>query len=209
MAQPVEAALFCTGGLHNKGGLAMQRNAIETDKQAYMKSLYETLGGKEAQREANSGGTQPNGEVSLAPRQEAVSEQDIVGLMVKNLGEMREYYLISQYQIKRSFVLACAMCVVGILLLATAVVIAIFSPAALTPAIVSGLSGVITLFIARTAFTLYNTTIAQLNVYYEALHKNEQLLMATYLIAKLPQDKRDEAYLAIIKDLIEEYHNKA
>lgn len=131
-------------------------------------------------------------------------QSDIVGLMISNLGEIREYFLISQRQARRSFVLACVMCAIGVILLAMAVVIAVLNPAVLTPTIVSTLGGAITLFIARTAFTLYDKTIVQLDKYYSSLHNNEQLLLAVYLVAKLSDDKRDEAYKQIIEELIKQ-----
>lgn len=123
---------------------------------------------------------------------------DIILLMLKNTEETTEYFSISKDHVKSSFKLSKIACTIGIIILATSVILALVLPR-IEPAIIAAVSGAITEVIAGTVFWVHNKSAMQLNHYYEALHENEKFLSAVSIADKICDEKRDEVLFEIIK----------
>lgn len=126
---------------------------------------------------------------------------DIVGQMLKNYDEIREYFQISKSQSRWSFRLSALACVSGIIILA----ITVYSVIILKQtdiAVVGVISGAITEVIAGTIFWLHNKSALQLNHYYDALHENEKVLLAINLTNTLSLEERESMCKEIIRTRI-------
>ena len=122
--------------------------------------------------------------------------KDILTLMLSNMEEIREYYLISKRQANLAFVLSISFCVAG--LLGFAAVLLQFdnlNSEMITTGIVS--SSFAELF-AATALVIHRSALKQLNIYYNSLHENERFLSIVDLANQLPEEKRTDTLITII-----------
>lgn len=126
-------------------------------------------------------------------------EGDIFELMLINMKEIKEYYILSKNQAKRSFILAIIMCILGLVFLSISIIFSFILKQPLEVSIFPAISGAIVEFIAGTALLIYNKTLSQLNHYFKSLHDNEKFLSGVNLVSKLTPNKRDEMYTEIIK----------
>jgi hypothetical protein len=124
--------------------------------------------------------------------------KDIIALMLKNYDESTEYFSISKEQARASFTFSIITCSIGIIILASSVYLAFFVKET-APSIITLISGVVTEFIAATAFWVHNKSELQLNRYYDTLQQNEKFLSTINLVDKVSEGKRDTIYIEIIK----------
>lgn len=127
--------------------------------------------------------------------------RDIIALMIKNYGEITEYFKISKRQAKSSYCFAMISCIAGICIL----VVSIYGVLVIANkelAIVGIISGAIVEVISGTVLWVHNKSALQLNHYYDALHENEKFLSAINLADKLCDRKREEMYVEIIRKQI-------
>ncbi len=127
--------------------------------------------------------------------------KSIMEIMIENMAEVREYFLISKSQARSSFWLAAGACVFGFFLLGASVFMAL-SGAEAAPAILSAVGGAVSELFAGTVLLVHNRSLAQLNRYYEALHNNERFLSLLNLTTLLSPDKQDDAYLSILQNYL-------
>ena len=127
--------------------------------------------------------------------------RNIIAQMIDNNDEIKEYFKISKRHAKSSYTFAIISCIIGIVILCFSVY-SIFFVKDMELSIVTILSGAITEVIAGTVLWVHNKSALQLNHYYSALHENEKFLSAVNLVDKLSPEKRDDAYLEIIKKQI-------
>lgn len=124
--------------------------------------------------------------------------------MLINLEDIKEFYTWSQKQAKASFVLAVVMCVLGFLLMSTAVVLPLVFKLNLQVAIIPAVGGMITELVAGTALIVYKSSIKQLNHYHKALHEDERFLSSINLVGKFSSvDMQDEMLKEIIRSEIQ------
>lgn len=115
---------------------------------------------------------------------------DIIKIMYENVGEMREYYVISKQQANKSFISALFICFTGVAIY----IIGIFSYIFLGKDIniISVISGTVVEIISGLFFWLYKNTIKQLEIYHKRLELTEKYLIAYHMIQQIPEEYRYE-----------------
>lgn len=131
--------------------------------------------------------------------------KDVLELMLENMKEIRDYYIISKRQARRSFTLAASACIIGFIFVLTSILLTIFLELPLVVTIISAIAGALSEFIAGTALYVYKMSLQQLNNYYESLHNNERFLSLVNLVSKMDSKKQDEAYMNIINAELQNY----
>lgn len=130
----------------------------------------------------------------------AKENNDILGLMINNLGEIKQFYKLTKSQAENAYKLAKHSSIAGIVLIAIAVLIAlIFSNNQI--AIATTIGGVIVEVLAGTSLFVYQKTLKQLNYYYASLHNNERFLSIINIVGKT--DIKDELYQKIVESELE------
>ena len=133
---------------------------------------------------------------------------DILELMLENMKEIRDYYVISKVQSKKAFSLAVSMCILGFLLMITSIVLSAIFKLSLLITLIPAIGGAIAEVIAGTSLIIYKTSLEQLNNYYESLHNNERFLSLVNLVSKISENKQDEIYANIINIELQNYRNR-
>lgn len=127
---------------------------------------------------------------------------DILELMLANMKEIKDYYVLSKTQAKNSFFLAVVMCITGFLLMGIAISAAFFNSENLMSTIVPAIGAAIVEVVAGTSLFVYKKSLEQLNHYYSSLHSNERFLSIVNIVSKVSSDKQDDMYSEIIKSQI-------
>lgn len=115
---------------------------------------------------------------------------DIIKIMYENVGEMREYYVISKQQANRSFVAALFICFAGVIIYVIGMFSYIFGGKDIN--IITIVSGTVIEVISGLFFWLYKNTIKQLEVYHKRLESTEKYLIAYHMIQQVPEERRYE-----------------
>ena len=127
---------------------------------------------------------------------------NVLELMLKNVKELREYYVISKQQARKSFSAALFICFFGIFIY----VLGIISVMILNKdvSIISIIGGTVVEVIAGLFFWLYREATKQLSIYHQRLGSTEKYLTVIQIIRELPEDKKVEAFqgltMAILTD---------
>lgn len=129
--------------------------------------------------------------------------KDIIELMLLNMKEIKEYYVLSKTMAKSSFHLSVIMCILGFIIILTSIISLFVVNISLTQLIVPVIGGSVVEVIAGTSLIVYKKSLEQLNQYYEALHNNEKYLSLVSLAGKLSNEKKDETYINIINSQLE------
>ncbi|MDF2951735.1 MAG: hypothetical protein K0S18_1318 [Anaerocolumna sp.] len=125
------------------------------------------------------------------------TDDDIVNLMLKNVAELREYYVISKSHANKSYVSALIACIFGFILYITGIVLMITTSQNII--IYTTTAGTIIEIVSGLFFWLYKTTIGQLNLYHERLGTTEKYLIAIQLVDRVSEDRHDEMYKHIME----------
>src|SRR5699024_1844274 len=128
------------------------------------------------------------------------NKESVLDLMLRNVSELREYYIISKNQANRAFVAAVTISFIGIILYASGIISFIYFKTDIV--IISTIGGTTVQIISGLFFWIYNKSIKQLNVYHSRLISTEKYLTAIQLIDKVPEDKKYEEYRNIINYLL-------
>lgn len=129
--------------------------------------------------------------------------KDILELMLANMKEIKDYYVLSKAQARNAFILAVAMCILGFLLMGVSITAAFLNSENLASTIVPAIGAAIVEIIAGTSLVVYKQSLNQLNHYYDSLHNNERFLSIVNLVSKVSKEKQDDIYIAIIQSQIE------
>lgn len=130
----------------------------------------------------------------------AKENNDILGLMINNLGEIKQFYILTKSQAENAYKLAKNSSIVGIVLIAIAILIAlIFNNNQI--AVATTIGGVIVEVLAGTSLFVYQKTLKQLNYYYSSLHNNERFLSIINIVGKT--NIKDELYQKIVESELE------
>ncbi len=132
-----------------------------------------------------------------------ISTSDIMELMLLNMKEIKEYYVLSKTMAKRSFFLAVVMCIFGFVIIAASIIAIFVMDISFAQSMIPVIGGAIVEIIAGTSLVVYRKSLEQLNQYYESLHNNERFLSLVNLVDKLTDDKKDETYINIINNQLE------
>lgn len=119
----------------------------------------------------------------------------------KTSAYMDAYYKTNQRHVAWSFWASLTALVVGLCVLVTGVALAFMDHDSAIP-ITTVAAGVFTQFISAGFFFLYNRNLRQLNVFYEKLVQNHDLMFAFGLTAHVPADKREDLVKGIIGALL-------
>lgn len=126
--------------------------------------------------------------------------KDVISLMINNVSELREYYVISKRQATRAFSSTLIVCVLGFIVFVAGIVANIFTKQNIM--LYTTISGSIIEIISGLFFVLYRNTTAQLNLYHKRLGATEKYLTAMQLAEKASPDKRDDLYRYIIEVML-------
>lgn len=124
---------------------------------------------------------------------------DILELMLANMKEIEDYYVLSKTQAKNSFFLAVSMCIVGLVLMGISIFASFFSEDNLISTIIPAVGSAIVEVIAGTSLMLYKNSLSQLNRYFDSLHSNERFLSVVNLVSKASPEVQDDMYFEIIR----------
>lgn len=129
-------------------------------------------------------------------------KNDVLNLMIKNVAELREYYVMNKQQARNSFSAALFISMLGFFLFASGIVITYVSPEKGSVIPYSTVSGVIVETIAGLFFWLYSKAIKQINIFHTSLQSTEKFLTAIQLVDKISSEQKDEVYKDIISKII-------
>lgn len=130
----------------------------------------------------------------------AKENNDILGLMINNLGEIKQFYKLTKNQAENAYKLAKNSSIAGVVLIALAILIAlIFNNNQI--AIATTIGGTIVEVLAGTSLFVYQKTLKQLNYYYASLHNNERFLSVINIVGKT--NIKDELYQKIVESELE------
>ncbi len=135
---------------------------------------------------------------SQTKKSENKKSADILELMLDNMKEIRDYYVISKKQARNAFSLAVSLCITGVILIILSVILALAFDVSVAISIIPAIGGAISELIAGTALMVYKASLIQLKNYYDSLHNNERFLSLVNLVSKLSASKQDEVYADII-----------
>ncbi len=130
-------------------------------------------------------------------REQLERSNDVVSLMINNVSELREYYVISKRQANRAFTSTLAICVLGFVVFIVGIVLSAVTEQEL--ALYTTISGGIVEVISGLFFWLYKSTTNQLNLYHERLGYTEKYLTAMQLAENMSPERKDETYRYIIE----------
>ena len=129
-------------------------------------------------------------------------DKNVLNMMMDNVSELREYYVISKQQARRSFSAALFICFLGIFIYLLGIIAYIVLDKNIS--IISLISGTVVEVIAGLFFWLYREATKQLGVYHQRLGSTEKYLTVMQIIREMPEDKRVEAFqnltMAILTD---------
>lgn len=131
-----------------------------------------------------------------------IEDDNVIDLMLKNVKELREYYVISKQQARKSFSAALFICFFGVCIYLLGIISYIVFNKDI--AIISVIAGTVVEVIAGLFFWLYREAIQQLNIYHERLGSTEKYLIVIQVIKELPEEQRIESFrnltMAILTD---------
>lgn len=128
---------------------------------------------------------------------DAFKSDDVIDLMLKNVRELREYYIISKRQATNAFSASLIVCFLGFIVYIAG--IAVFVISGENALLLTTISGTIVEVISGLFFWLYRHAIKQLNIYHQRLGTTEKYLTAIRLVDKMGQDNHDDMYKHIIE----------
>ena len=128
---------------------------------------------------------------------DAFKSDDVIDLMLKNVRELREYYIISKRQATNAFSASLIVCFLGFIVYIAG--IAVFVISGENALLLTTISGTIVEVISGLFFWLYRHAIKQLNIFHQRLGTTEKYLTAIRLVDKMGQDKHDDMYKHIIE----------
>ena len=129
---------------------------------------------------------------------------DVIDIMLKNVRELREYYIISKRQATKAFSASLIVCLLGFIVYITGIVV--FALSGENTLLLTTISGTIVEVVSGLFFWLYRYAIKQLNIYHQRLGPTEKYLTAICLVDKMGEDKHDEMYKHIIECVLIDNH---
>lgn len=124
---------------------------------------------------------------------------NILELMLANMKEIKEYYILSKSQSKKSFAIAIIMGMLGFMLIGVSIFISVLLKDNIAAMIIPAIGAVVVDLISAIFLVVYKKSVEQLNHYYSELHENEKFLSSINLVSSLSKEKQDEIYIEIIR----------
>ncbi len=135
---------------------------------------------------------------------ETFKSDDIIDLMLKNVRELREYYIISKRQATNAFSASLMVCFFGVIIYIVGIIAFVMSGENIL--LLTTMAGTIVEVISGLFFWLYRHSIKQLNIYHRRLGTTEKYLTAIRLVDKMGEDKHDAMYKHIIECVLMDNH---
>lgn len=127
---------------------------------------------------------------------------NVLELMLKNVRELREYYVISKQQARKSFSAALFICFFGIFIYVLGIISFMVFDKDIS--VISIIGGTVVEVIAGLFFWLYREATKQLSIYHQRLGSTEKYLTVIQIIKEMPEEKRVDAFrslaMAILTD---------
>jgi hypothetical protein len=129
-------------------------------------------------------------------------EEDFFTKLVKiNFKYIDQYYLQTQSQANKSFILTAVVAGIAASIIIAGVVLMYFGKT--TPAYVTAASGILGEFIAAVFFYFYNRTITKMGQYHQKLVLTQNISLAMKIAEGLPQTERVQAQKELVLRLTE------
>ncbi|MBP2638858.1 MAG: hypothetical protein H6Q72_4765 [Firmicutes bacterium] len=125
---------------------------------------------------------------------------DVLTLMLRNVAEAKEYYILNKQQARKAFSGAQWACVIGFALFAAGMLVTLLVKDGQV-LFYSTFSGAITEIIAGLFFWLYKQSQQQLNLYHDSLRNTEKFLTAIKLVEYANPQNRDSMYAFLIQSI--------
>lgn len=127
-------------------------------------------------------------------------KENVIDLMLMNIKELKEYYVISKIQARKSFVASLSICFLGIVIYILGMLAITLYNTDIT--ILTLISGTIVELFAGSFFWLHNKSTKQLNLYHRRLSYTEKYLTVIQIINTMSENKRDEEYRNLINFIL-------
>lgn len=125
---------------------------------------------------------------------------NVIELMINNVAELKEYYVISKQQANKSFSSALLICFLGFTVFISGIAVNYFGNQNVV--VYTTIAGSIVEIISGLFFWLYKNSIKQLNIYHQRLGTTEKYLTAMQLIEKMSKDTRDDNYQILMQSIL-------
>lgn len=127
-------------------------------------------------------------------------DKNVINMMTDNVSELREYYVISKQQARKSFSAALFICFFGIIIYLLGIICYMIFNKDIS--IISIIGGTVVEVIAGLFFWLYREATKQLGVYHQRLGSTEKYLTVIQIIKEMPVDNQIEAYNDLISSIL-------
>lgn len=127
-------------------------------------------------------------------------QKSILNIMIENVGELREYYVISKQQARKSFSASLFICFLGIILYLLGIVAYIIFDKNIS--VISVIGGTVVEVISGLFFWLYREATKQLSVYHQRLGSTEKYLIVIQLIKEMPEESQISAYNRLMESIL-------
>lgn len=133
-------------------------------------------------------------------------EKDFFTNLVKiNFKYLDKYYLQTQEQGDKSFLLCLFAALIGLSIITAGIVMMFLNKT--KPAYVTTGAGVLAEFIAAVFFYLYNKTVIKMSEYHQKLVLTQNIALALKITNELPEGQRVDAQIGLIQALTKDVNN--
>lgn len=133
-------------------------------------------------------------------RENKPNEKNILNMMMDNVSELREYYVISKQQARKSFSAALFICFFGIFIYVLGIITYIIFDKNIS--IISVIGGTVVEVIAGLFFWLYREATKQLGIYHQRLGSTEKYLTVIQIIKEMPKEEQAESFKGLTKAIL-------
>ncbi|GAB3326690.1 hypothetical protein ACFQT0_13005 [Hymenobacter humi] len=151
---------------------------------------------------ANADNREINEEVTKITKIIEEGDKDVLTLMIKNVAELREYYVMNKQQARNAFSAALTISILGFFIFSAGIFSVYYMPEKSAAVPYSTIGGAIVEIIAGLFFWLYSKAIKQINIFHTSLQSTEKFLTAIQLVEKISPEMRDASYKDIIEKII-------
>ena len=131
--------------------------------------------------------------------QEDLDKDFFTNLVRINFKYLDKYYLQTQEQGDKSFLLCLVAGIVGLAIIAAGIVLMFLNQT--SPAYITTAAGTISEFIAAVFFYLYNKTVVSMGEYHQKLVITQNIALALKITGELPEEARTHAQERLVETL--------
>lgn len=131
--------------------------------------------------------------------QENIDQNFFTKLVQINFKYLDQYYLQTQEQANKSFILSAFASITGLIIIIVGIVMMYFEKT--TPAYITTSAGILSEFIAAIFFYLYNKTILKMSQYHQKLVLTQNISLALKITDEMEPIEKNKAYALLIDRL--------